>query len=214
MTAADQRAVDKDRGYWERHARKYDASLRVLGKPLPRMLELTAEAVRGKDRVLEVAAGTGLVTAALARSAKQVIATDYATSMVEVLRARVKEAGLTNVTCEQADLYALRFEPASFDAVVAANVLHLVPDLEGAIASLRRVLRPGGKLIVPTFCHDETPLSAIVSRVLITGFPGQRRFTTASLRAQLESFGARMDKNETLPGLIPIAYMNGTFADT
>lgn len=213
MTAADGRVVDKDRSYWERHARKYDASVRVLAKPLPRMLELTAEAVRGKERVLEVAAGTGLVTAALAKSAKQVIATDYAAAMVEVLRARVNEAGPSNVTCEQADLYALRFEPASFDAVVAANVLHLVPDFEGAIASLRRVLRPGGTLIVPTFCHDETTLSAIVSRVLaVTGFPGQRRFTAASMRTQLESFGVRVEKQETLAGLIPIAYVEGTFA--
>ena len=54
-----------DKDYWERHARNYDASLRwVLGRPLPRMLELTSEAVRGKGRVLEVAAGTGIVTSA------------------------------------------------------------------------------------------------------------------------------------------------------
>jgi len=211
MTAADDGA-DEDRGYWERHARKYDASMRVLGKPLPRMLALTAEAVRGKQHVLEVAAGTGVVTTALARSAKEVVATDYASAMVEMLAFRVREAQLTNVRCEQADLYALPFAPGSFDAAVAANVLHLVPDLEGAIASLRRVLRPGGKLIVPTFCHDETMLSAVVSRVLsVTGFPGQRRFTAASLCAQLESFGLRVDRHETLPGLIPIAYVEGTF---
>jgi len=65
-----------DRDYWERHARKYDASLRPLGKPLPRMLALATEAVRGRARVLEVAAGTGLVTLALARSATSVVASD------------------------------------------------------------------------------------------------------------------------------------------
>ena len=200
--------MTEDRQYWERHAERYDLSLRVLGRPMPRMLELAAEAVRGCARVLEVAAGTGLVTMALARSARLVVATDYAGAMIEILRERVREAGLTNIHCEQADLYALPFGAASFDAVVAANVLHLVPDLSGAIIALRRVLRPGGRLIVPTFCHDETALSWMVSRVLaVTGFPGHRRFTARSLRASLEHEGVEITKQETIPGLIPITYV-------
>jgi hypothetical protein len=88
--------------------------------------------------VLEVAAGAGLVTPALARAAKGVVATDYAPAMIEALDARIRKEGLANVRCERADLYALRFESASFDAVVAANVLHLVPDLPGGVSALRR----------------------------------------------------------------------------
>ena len=66
-----------DKDYWERHARNYDASLRwVLGRPLPRMLELASEAVRGKRKVLEVAAGTGIVTSALAQTSDHVVATN------------------------------------------------------------------------------------------------------------------------------------------
>lgn len=201
-----------DRSYWEHHATHYDASLRVLGKPFPRMLELTRDAVRGRARVLEVAAGTGLVTGALAEVAGEVVATDYASAMVERLERRVRERGLANVRCEQADIYALRFEAASFDAVVAANVLHLVPDLDGALAALRRVLKRGGKLVAPTFCHDETWLSAILSRAAsLTGFPSHRRFTSRSLRAALEAFGARIDRAETLPGLVPIGFVEATF---
>lgn len=203
-----------DRDYWERHARKYDASLRLLGRPLPRVLWLTSEAVRGCDRVLEVAAGTGLLTTALAQSATTVVATDYAQAMVTILERRVREAGLRNVKCEQADLYALRFEPGKFDAVVAANVLHLVPDFGGALVALRRVLKPGGRLIAPTFCHDETALSSIISRALaVTGFPGHRRFTAKSLRASLEEVGLRVTRSETLPGVIPIGHVEGTFGD-
>lgn len=84
-----------DKGYWERHARNYDASLRwVLGRPLPRMLELACEAVRGKARVLEVAAGTGIVTSAIAQTSDSVVATDYAVPLVEALEQRVRGAGL------------------------------------------------------------------------------------------------------------------------
>ena len=204
--------MDNGRGYWERLARNYDRSMVLLGGPIPRMVELAAEAVRGAPQVLEVAAGTGLVTPALARAARNVIATDYAAAMVAALEARVSQEGLANVRCEQADLYALRFEPGSFDAVVAANVLHLVPDLPGALGALRKMLKPGGRLIVPTYCHDETALSWAVSRVLaVTGFPGHRRFTARGLQASLESASLQLTRAELLPGLIPIGYVEGTF---
>jgi phosphatidylethanolamine/phosphatidyl-N-methylethanolamine N-methyltransferase len=203
---------EKERSYWDRQAGSYDRAMRLLGRPIPRMVELTAEAVLGTTRVLEVAAGPGLVTAALAGAAQEVVATDYAPAMVEALAARVHAAGLTNVRCEQADIYALHFESASFDAAVAANVLHVIPDLPGALAALRRVLVPGGRLIAPTYCHDETALSWLTSRALaVTRFPGHRRFTVASLRESLEAAGLQVTRVETIPGLLPIGYVEGTF---
>ena len=201
------------RNYWDKHAKNYDRSMSLLGRPMPRMLELVGDATRGLERVLEVAAGTGLVTRALAASAREVVATDYSAAMVATLEQRVRDAGLTNVRCAQADLYALGFEDGAFDAVVAANVLHLVPDLSGAFAALGRVLKPGGKVIVPTFCHDETALSWVVSRALaVTGFPGHRRFTAQSLRQAVEAAGVRVTRTETLPGLIPIGFAEGIYA--
>lgn len=203
----------KGKDYWERHARKYDASVRrVLGRPIPRMLQLASEAVRGKERVLEVAAGTGIVTSAIAQTSESVVATDYAEAMVELLRGRIERAGLGNVTCEQADIYSLSYPAGEFDAVVAANVLHLVPDLAAAIESLRQVAKPGGLLVAPTFCHNETKVSWLLSRLFaITGFPVHRRFTIESLCAALEENGLQVVKLESLPGLIPIAYVEAIF---
>lgn len=204
--------TDGDRRYWDKHAKNYDRSMSLLGRPIPRMVELAGEATRGLGRVLEVAAGTGLVTPALAAGAGEVIATDYSSEMVAALERRVRDARIANVRCEKADLYALRFDDGTFDAVVAANVLHLVPDLPGALAALRRVVKPGGRIVVPTFCHDETAVSWIVSRALaVTGFPGHRRFTAKSLRQAVEDAGVRVARTETLPGLIPIGYVDGTF---
>ena len=203
----------KDRAYWNRHARNYDRSMMLFGRPVARMIELAAQAVRGSSRVLEVAAGTGLLTPALAREAREVIATDYAVAMVSAVAARVRAAGLANVRCEQADLYDLPYDAGSFDAVVAANVLHLVPDLEGALAAFRKMLKPGGRLVVPTYCHDASALAWVFSRILaLTGFPGHRRFTPGRLRETLESAGLAITQAETLPGLFPIAYLEGTFA--
>lgn len=210
MTSSGDR--DDDRRYWERHAGNYDISLGPLGRPLRPMLQLVERAVVGRARVLEVAAGTGLVTPTLARVAEHVTATDYADAMVEKLQTRVRQSGAANVECRQADIYDLPFDDGSFDAVVAANVLHLVPDLPGALEAMQRMLAPGGILVAPTFCHDETRLSWWTSRILaLTGFPGHRRFTAASLRVALEEAGLRVTNEACLPGLIPVGYVEGTF---
>ena len=203
--------MTQDRDYWERHAARYDLSTLPLRGPMPRMLKLVEEAVAGQQRVLEVAAGTGQVTAVLTRAATQVVATDYAAAMVEQLQ--LKMADSSNVICQQANLYHLPFSPRSFDAVVAANVLHLVPDLSLALHSLVSMLRPGGCLIVPTFCHDETTLSRLASRLLArTGFPGHRQFTLRSLLAAVEETGLCATRIERIAGLLPIVYVQASTA--
>ena len=121
-------------------------------------------------------------------------------------------AGLENVTCEQADIHSLPYLEGEFDAVVAANVLHLVPDLPAAIQALRKVTKPGSLLVVPTFCHDETMASWLVSRLLaVSGFPGHRRFTIQSLRNALEENGVQIARAELLPGIIPVGFVAGFF---
>ncbi len=202
-----------DRDYWERHARNYDASLRwVLGRPIPGMLQLTSEAVRGKGRVLEVAAGTGIVTSAIAQNCDAVEATDYAAAMVDMLKQRIRDDGIENVTCAQADIYSLPYESGEFDAVVAANVLHLVPDLPAALKALRHVTKPGGTLVAPTFCHDQTRMSWVLSRLLaVTNFPVRRRFTVHSLGDALDENGLNVRRLELLPGVIPIGFVEAQF---
>ena len=202
-----------DRNYWERHARRYDTPMRwFIGRSLPRLLGMASEAVRGKGRVLEVAAGTGIVTSAIAQTCGSVVATDYASAMVDSLCRRVQDDRLENVTCEQADIYSLPYRDGEFDAVVAANILHIVPDLPGAIRALRQVTKPGGLLVAPTFCHDQTWFSWLASRVFsVSGFPGHRRFTLRSLDDALEENGLDVIRSELLPGLIPIGYVEARF---
>lgn len=206
-------AEDRDRDFWERKAPQYDRVVKgLLGRPWPRVLELTATGVSGADSVLEVAAGTGLLTAVIAPRVRRVVATDYADNMLAVLVERLKTAGNSNVECAHRDIYALGYPPGSFDVVVAGNVLHLVPDLQRALDALCHVLRPGGKLITPTFVHDETRISWLVSRLLVLmGQPIHRRFTATSLRESLERRRLQVTVSETIPGLIPIAYVESVF---
>ena len=200
------------RAFWERTAAGYDRSMLLFGGPLEAMLPLVAAEVSGLDRVLEVAAGTGLVTRTLSSEVGSVVATDYAEAMVARLRERVRDDGLPNVEVRQLDLLDLDGSDR-FDAVVAANVLHLLPDLDAALAALVRALQPGGRLIVPTYCHDETVRSRAASRVLgLAGFPGQRRFTMARLVEVLEARGLEPRRAVLLPGMLPIGFVSAAHA--
>ena len=185
----------------------------LIGRPMPRMCALIAEDLSGAERVLQVGADIGLVTVAAARVARLVVATNYSNARIGALRANLESAGIANVECQTRDIYALGFQPHSFDAVVAANVLHQAPDLPGAIAALRAMLRPGGKLLAPTVCDAQTWVSRVLSRLLaLTRFPGYRRFTMESLGAALAGAGLSVTRQETIPGPIPIGFVSGTFA--
>jgi ubiquinone/menaquinone biosynthesis C-methylase UbiE len=195
--------------YWNRNAGRYDRSMWLFGGPLPRAIALTAEAVTGAGAVLELAAGTGLFTGALSQVGGRVTATDFAPAMLDRLRARAAAAGWTNVTVEAADAGALPYPDAAFDAVVAANVLHVLPALDAVFPSVMRVLRPGGVFVTPTYCHDESFSARVTAGLLrrLTGFPGRRRFTVASLAQTLADAGYRVERVERVPGLMPIGFV-------
>jgi phosphatidylethanolamine/phosphatidyl-N-methylethanolamine N-methyltransferase len=201
---------ESERDFWEQAAPRYDSVAKgLLGRPLPRAVELTTGAVAGAGTVLEVAAGTGLLTAAYAPGVGRVVATDLADNMLAILRERMTRAGITNVETARRDIDELGYPPASFDAVVAGNVLHLVPDLDLALDALCHVLRPGGKLVAPTFVHDETLRSKVISRVFASFMVMHRRFTAASLRSALERHHLRVVNVETIRGPIPIGFVEG-----
>ena len=91
------REKDRDRDFWDRKAPQYDRVAKgVLGRPLPGVLDLIASDVSGAETVLEVAAGTGLMTAVIAPRVQQVVATDYAEHMLAILRERMKSSGISN----------------------------------------------------------------------------------------------------------------------
>lgn len=197
-----------EQAYWDRQAKRYDRAVRWLGGATPLMVVRVAQAAQGLPRVLEVAAGTGLVTAALARSAHSVVATDSSPGMVAALKQRVAKLALGNVTVAQADLCELPSVQGEFDAVVAANVLHLMPDLSAALASLAAALRPGGLLIAPTYAHDQTWTGRCVSVVLLRlGLPARQRFTAERLSAAIAAAGFEVVHCVVLPGRLPIAYV-------
>jgi ubiquinone/menaquinone biosynthesis C-methylase UbiE len=98
-------------------------------------------------RLLELAAGTGVVTRALARTLPapvEIVATDLNPAMLEQAKCH---AGLGRVIWREADAMALPFAGAAFDHVVCQFGVMFFPDKRGAFRETRRVLRPGGRFL-------------------------------------------------------------------
>lgn len=103
-----------------------------------------------KSRVLEAGCGVGAQTVTLARNSPRarITAVDISANSLAEASARVGAAGLANVRFLQADVFALPFDPESFDHVFVCFVLeHLSRPLE-ALEALKALLRPGGTITV------------------------------------------------------------------
>jgi len=123
-------------------------------------------------RVLETAAGTGVVTRALARalpSETEITATDLNPPML----ARAQALGTVRpVQWQLADAQALPFDDASFDLVVCQFGAMFFPDKPGAFAEARRVLRPGGTLLFNVWDSlERNEFTATVMEALAGLFP-------------------------------------------
>jgi SAM-dependent methyltransferase len=122
-------------------------------------------------RVLEAGCGVGAQTVTLAAQSPGAVirSIDISTASLAAARERVRAAGLTNVTFEQADLYAEPFPPASFDHVFVCFVLEHLDRPGDALAALKRVLRPGGTITVIEGDHGSAyfhPRSAAAQRAI------------------------------------------------
>ncbi len=138
-------------------ARRYDLTNSVLTLGLDhRWRRRTRESldVTAGERVLDVAAGTGVSTVELRRSGAEVVACDFSLGMLR--RGRAKHATLDLVA---GDALRLPFADAAFDAVTISFGLRNVADVDAALREFARVVRPGGRLVI---CEFSRPKRALI----------------------------------------------------
>ncbi|HZW48474.1 MAG TPA: class I SAM-dependent methyltransferase, partial [Microvirga sp.] len=124
------------------------------------------------QRILETAAGTGIVTQAMAEALPhaEIVATDLNQAMLDLAATRVRSA---NISFRQADAQALPFADAAFDAVVCQFGAMFFPDRVLAFREARRVLRPGGHLLFNVWNRlEENPVSNAAASAVANAFPG------------------------------------------
>jgi demethylmenaquinone methyltransferase/2-methoxy-6-polyprenyl-1,4-benzoquinol methylase len=145
-------------------ADKYDLMNDLMSAGVHRLWKrylLGQTGLRPGQTALDVAGGTGDIAAGMAAQVGEtglVVLSDINGAMLEVGRNRLLDRGLMrNVRFSLADAESLPFEDGSFDCVTIAFGLRNVTDKPAALASMRRVLKPGGRLLVLEFSKPIVP---------------------------------------------------------
>ena len=106
------------------------------------------------------------------------------------------------------DMFRLPYADESFDVIIVANALHIVPEPEKALSEIRRVLRDDGVLVAPTFTHAENSFSGKIRAFFmkLAGFPLHSRWTSHEYLAFLRENGWTVQKSTVLKASFPLAY--------
>ena len=121
---------------WDLYAPIYERAMRADRKVYAFMYERIPTVIHGKE-VLEIATGPGLLAKHVAGAAKRMIATDYSDGMIAEAKKGPRPA---NLEFEVADAMSLPYADGSFDAVLIANALHIVPDPQKALREISGTL--------------------------------------------------------------------------
>ena len=150
------------------------------GPHSPARLQRILQPRRG-ERILEIGPGVGVHALPIAASLRPdgvLDVLDAQQEMLDDLMRRAARRGLTNIVPRQGDAQRLPYPDASFDAAYLVSVLGEIPDAPLALRELRRVLKPGARLLVAEVLIDPdfTSLPALREMASDAGFVFERQF--------------------------------------
>jgi len=150
---------DRVRQEFARQADTFSASGAITDVELTqRFITALGEAARGY--VLDVACGPGILSAAIAKAAREVVAFDLTPEMLKKAAQRCGEAGVGNVSFREGNAAELPFANSTFDAAVTRLSVHHFQRPDRVMSEIFRVLRPGGRLVVADVVTSEQPAEA------------------------------------------------------
>jgi phosphatidylethanolamine/phosphatidyl-N-methylethanolamine N-methyltransferase len=161
VTAVENDFVER---VYDKIARVYDLTFGPTLHP-GRLIALERMGIKPGDKILEVGVGTG-INAALYPNHCHVTGIDFSALMLEKARERVAKKGVKNVRLQEMDAANLTFADSSFDIVYAPYVISVVSDPVKVVNEMRRVCRPGGKIVILNHFRSQTPVVARVEQAI------------------------------------------------
>lgn len=200
--------IENERRFWNLFSAKYDRFINsTLGTTYQQLYQKLIADVSGSGKILEVATGTGLLAFEICNYVNSINAIDIAPEMIWIAREKQHQKSISNIVFEVGDSCNLLFEDSSFDVVIASNVLHLLFEPEKSLSEIRRVLKPDGIAILPTFCHADNIQSRIISGFMsLFGFRARNKWSTKSFVLFLDNNRFAIIKSQIIPGKIPLMY--------
>ncbi len=198
----------KEKAVWNRFSSIYDRFIKKDETAYQKVIQRIIRGLNPEDHVLEIATGTGIIALGLAYWIKCIEAIDFSPAMIAVACKKAQQSGITNINFSVADAYDLPYTVNSFDAVIIANALHIMPEPGKALAEIRRVLKPEGLLFAPTFIHAESRKAMLLSLFMsLTGFRAYHKWTFESYQAFLKENGFSIVDSSLLKATFPLAYV-------
>jgi phosphatidylethanolamine/phosphatidyl-N-methylethanolamine N-methyltransferase len=161
VTAVENDFVER---VYDKIAKVYDLTFGPTLHP-GRLIALDRMGIKPGDKILEVGVGTG-INASLYPKHCHVTGIDFSALMLEKARERVAKKGVKNVRLQEMDAANLTFADSSFDIVYAPYVISVVSDPVKVVNEMRRVCRPGGKIVILNHFRSHTPVVARVERAI------------------------------------------------
>jgi phosphatidylethanolamine/phosphatidyl-N-methylethanolamine N-methyltransferase len=151
-------------GVYEKLASVYDLAFGPALQP-GRVRALEQMDIQPGERVLEVGVGTGINLSLYPRTCR-ITGIDFSSSMLEKARERAVRDGLRQMRLLQMDAADLKFADDTFDIVYAPYLISVVPDPVKVACEMRRVCRPGGRIIFLSHFLSANPLVSRVERLI------------------------------------------------
>ena len=191
--------------FWDKISPLYDLFEQVYnGKVYHGTGEKVAEFIEPSDTVLECACGTGAISIYIAQRCRRLIATDFVVGMLR--QAEKKCRKFENVIFRKADITHLKCKDGRFDKVVAGNVIHLLPNPELALHELERVVKPCGRIIIPTYINmSKGTGTAAVKFITLLGADFKRQFDLESYKQFFADMGYANVEYHVVDGRMPCA---------
>ena len=130
-----------------------------------RLVAIERMGIQPGDRLLEVGVGTGINARLYPRNC-QVTGIDLSAHMLEKARARVQRQGVRNIRLMAMDAAQLTFPDDSFDIVYAPYLISVVPDPVKVVSEMRRVCKPGGKIVIVNHFRSSNPILSRLERAM------------------------------------------------
>jgi len=186
---------------WEKWDHQLDQNLSFISHRLIGDARLSAG-----QRVLDLGCGTGypaILAAQAVGGYGRVIALDLSEGMLAIAKRKAAVAGVSNIQFEAEDATTLRFDSASFDAVISRFCLMFLPEIPRAIAEVARVLKSGGYIAAAVWsAPDKNPFMRIPIEVI-------KRFIEVPAPAPDQPGIFRLAKPKDLLGIMESAGLHG-----